>query len=65
MKGCYKKQTPTSLSHIPMIKIKFEIISILLRQKTRYEKKIYKFFLHNITLLKAFGKVRNESELNS
>lgn len=60
-KRCYKKQTPTSLSHIPVIMIKFEIISAVFKKKRHdIRKKCTHFCLHYITLLSAFGNDRTK-----
>jgi hypothetical protein len=65
-KRCYIKQTPTSLSHIPVMLMKFEIISVVLRQKEHdIRRKCTNFCLHYITLFTDFGNDRNKSELNS
>lgn len=60
-KRCYKKQTPTSLRHIPVILIKFGIISAVFKTKKHdIRKKCTNFCLHDITLLRAFGNDRTE-----
>jgi hypothetical protein len=61
LKKCYKKQTPTSSSHIPVILIKFEIISVDFKTKRHAIRKKYtNFCLHYITLLRAFGNDRTK-----
>jgi len=56
-----KKQTSTSLSHIPVILMKFEIIFSVVSKTKRHgiRKKCTKFCLHYITLLRAFGERQN------
>ena len=59
-KRCYKKQTPTSMSHIPVILIKFEIFSADLRQKkARYKKQIYQFLSAVYYFVKSLRERQN------